>query len=42
VHRDTFGRDDSRSQRIARSLAELYEQWGRPDDAATWRDAAGG
>ena len=41
VHRDTFGSDDARSQRIAQSLAELYEQWDRPDDAATWRDAAG-
>ena len=42
VHRDTFGADEARSVSIARRLAELYDQWGRPDDAAIWRDAAGG
>jgi serine/threonine-protein kinase len=42
VHRDTFGADDSRSMAIAQRLAALYEQWGRPGDAAIWRDAADG
>ena len=42
VHRDTFGADEARSVSIARRLADLYEDWGRPGDAATWRDVAGG
>lgn len=42
VHRDTFGADDPRTVSIASALADLYDGWGRPDDAANWRAAAGG
>ncbi len=42
VHRDTFGGQDPRTLRIARSLAELYEGWGRGEDAGRWKQLAGG
>ena len=32
-----FGASNSRSMRVGRLLADLYESWGKPDEAAQWR-----
>ncbi len=36
-----FGPDNGNPRRAARRLAELYEAWGRPEQAAEYRHAAG-
>jgi serine/threonine protein kinase/tetratricopeptide (TPR) repeat protein len=36
------GARDAGAQRATLGLVQLYEQWGRPADAAKWRAAAGG
>ena len=33
------GSDDPQAVRLSKALAELYDAWGRPDDAAEWRPA---
>ncbi|MHC4101218.1 MAG: tetratricopeptide repeat protein, partial [Planctomycetota bacterium] len=36
---ELYGRDASRTRAARDRLARLYEDWGRPDDAARWREA---
>lgn len=36
-----FGPEDPRTRQIAGAVADLYEAWERPDDAAHWRTLAG-
>lgn len=38
---EAVGATDSRTARARRGLAELYNAWGRPDDAARYADAGG-
>ncbi len=38
--RDKLGADNPRAAKAAASLVTLYEAWGRPDEAAKYRDAA--
>ncbi|MHC5005761.1 MAG: serine/threonine protein kinase [Planctomycetota bacterium] len=35
---ELYGRDASRTRAARDRLVRLYEGWGRPDDAARWRD----
>ncbi len=37
----TLGDGDRRTQAAVRALADLYEAWDRPEDAARWRPAPG-
>ena len=42
VYTAAYGLDDDRTRSIARGLARVYEDWGRPSDAERWREDAGG
>jgi serine/threonine protein kinase len=39
---ELYGRDASRTRAARDRLVRLYEGWGRPDDAARWREAQAG
>jgi serine/threonine protein kinase len=41
-HRARYGPDDEEVEATVELLAELYEAWGRPEQAAKWRDRLSG
>lgn len=38
VLNETFDETDERTQAVVRWLVQLYDAWGRPDQAARWRE----
>ena len=39
--RSGLGEDNSETLRTIEALAELYDAWGKPEQAAEWRAKAG-
>jgi hypothetical protein len=37
AYRDSFGVDAARTRETAARVAQLYEAWGKPTQAAEWR-----